>query len=180
MDGARTHGASIPVVGPFAGWKAGVSLPNAALILATAAGVAVRLAIRAVAHWAPAMDTTSVAAVLHFAPNVSCLRLLMPFRCAGINAASSWGCFRNDVMEGVGVLLTAGPAWRTGAGRADIRVAAALLVLLLGSAMRVARCLGGTAACLTGRRRTEAVPADRAARGALRTKRRTCLRCEAA
>ena len=117
--------------------------------------------------------------VTHVVPLVRTLRKARP------QASIAWIIGKGERrllegLEGVGVLLTAGPAWRTGAGRADIRVAAALLVLLLGSAMRVARCLGGTAACLTGRRRTEAVPADRAARGALRTKRRTCLRCEAA
>ncbi|MFZ5657104.1 MAG: cation transporter, partial [Pseudomonadota bacterium] len=65
--------------------------------------------------------------------------LLTPFRHGDINMASSWECSRNDVMEGVAVLLTAGAVWLTGSGWADIVVAAALLVLFLRSAMRVTR-----------------------------------------
>ena len=137
LGDALTYGASLAVVGRPAPWKARVSLLKAALILAAAMGVAVQLAIRIGEPSAPALDTMSVAAVLNLAANVYCLRLLTPFRHGDINMASSWECSRNDVMEGVAVLLTAGAVWLTGSGWADIVVAAALLVLFLRSAMRV-------------------------------------------
>ncbi|MEW6100505.1 MAG: cation transporter [Pseudomonadota bacterium] len=126
LGDALTYGASIAVVGRPAPWKARVSLLKAALILAAAMGVAVQLAIRIGEPSAPALDTMSVAAVLNLAANVYCLRLLTPFRHGDINMASSWECSRNDVMEGVAVLLTAGAVWLTGSGWADIVVAAAL------------------------------------------------------
>ena len=139
LGDALTYGASLAVVGRPAPWKARVSLLKAALILAAAMGVAVQLAIRIGEPSAPALDTMSVAAVLNLAANVYCLRLLTPFRHGDINMASSWECSRNDVMEGVAVLLTAGAVWLTGSGWADIVVAAAMLVLFLRSAMRVTR-----------------------------------------
>jgi Co/Zn/Cd efflux system component len=51
--------------------------------------------------------------------------------------SSAWECSRNDVFEGVAVLVTAGAIWISGSGWPDLVVAAVLLVMFLRSSVRV-------------------------------------------
>jgi Co/Zn/Cd efflux system component len=51
--------------------------------------------------------------------------------------ASSWECSRNDVYEGIAVLAATGLVFVFEAGWPDLLIAAALLVLFLGSSARV-------------------------------------------
>lgn len=139
LGDALTYGMSLAVVGASARAKARVALLKAALIVGAAVAVALQLAWRIRSPSAPVLEPMSIAALLNLAANGYCLYLLTPFRKGDINMSSSWECSRNDVAEGVAVLAAAGIVWLTGSGWPDIIAAAALLVLFLRSAVRVAR-----------------------------------------
>lgn len=53
----------------------------------------------------PIVDTMGVAVLLN--PNLICLNLLAPHREGDVNLASAWECSRNDVFEGLAVIVTA-------------------------------------------------------------------------
>jgi Co/Zn/Cd efflux system component len=78
-----------------------------------------------------------VAAVLNLTANAICLWLLTPYRSGDVNMASAWECSRNDVFEGLGVILATAAVWTFGSGWPDVVVAAALLLVFLRSAVRV-------------------------------------------
>jgi Co/Zn/Cd efflux system component len=80
-----------------------------------------------------------LAALLNLAANGFCLWLLTPYRNDDVNLASAWECARNDIFEGVSVVLAAGLVALFGAGWPDLLVAIALLVVFLRSALRVLR-----------------------------------------
>ena len=78
-----------------------------------------------------------LAALVNLAANLVCLWLLTPYRAGDVNMSSAWECSRNDVMEGVAVILTAVAVWAFGSGWPDVVVAIGLLILFLRSAVRV-------------------------------------------
>jgi Co/Zn/Cd efflux system component len=51
--------------------------------------------------------------------------------------ASAWECSRNDVLEGIAVIIAAIAVWAFGSGWPDVIVAIGLLALFLRSATRV-------------------------------------------
>jgi Co/Zn/Cd efflux system component len=63
--------------------------------------------------------------------------LLAPFRAGDLNLSSAWECSRNDVVEGVAVIVTAAAVWALDSAWPDLVVAAILLALFLRSALRV-------------------------------------------
>ena len=78
-----------------------------------------------------------IAACLNFFANLFCLFLLTPFRDDDINMASVWECSRNDVFEGIAVILAAGAVWISQSGLPDLLIAVFLLVLFARSAHRI-------------------------------------------
>jgi Co/Zn/Cd efflux system component len=85
----------------------------------------------------PIVEAMGIAAVLNLGANAVCLWLLIPYKTGDINMASAWECSRNDVLEGLAVIITAGAIWAFDSAWPDVVVAAALLVLFLRSAVRV-------------------------------------------
>lgn len=134
---AVTYAISFAVVGATAVAKARVSLLKGLLIFSAAIAVGVQIVWRLVNPDVPVAETMGLAAMLNLAANLICLHLLTPFRHGDVNMASAWECSRNDVMEGVAVVLAATAVWAFGAGWPDILVAVGLLVLFLRSASRV-------------------------------------------
>jgi Co/Zn/Cd efflux system component len=134
---AVTYAISFAVVGAAAIAKARVALLKGFLIFGAAIAVGVQIVWRLTNPDVPVAETMGLAAVLNLAANLVCLRLLTPFRHGDINMASAWECSRNDVMEGVAVILAAFSVWVFGAGWPDIVVAIGLLLLFLRSASRV-------------------------------------------
>jgi Co/Zn/Cd efflux system component len=134
---AVTYAVSFAVVGAAAVAKARVALLKGFLIFGAAIAVGVQIVWRVTNPDVPVVETMGLAAVLNLAANLVCLRLLTPFRHGDINMASAWECSRNDVMEGVAVVLAAFSVWVFGAGWPDILVAIGLLLLFLRSASRV-------------------------------------------
>jgi len=127
LGDALTYAVSLAVVGASAHLKGRVALLKGFLILGAAIAVA------------PIFESMGVAALLNLAANAVCLWLLNPYRAGDINMASAWECSRNDIYEGVAVILAAALVWAFGAGWPDLVIAAALLVLFLRSAVRVLR-----------------------------------------
>ncbi|CAH0288144.1 cation transporter [Stenotrophomonas lactitubi] len=139
LGDAATYLLSLLVVGAGVAAKARVALFKGALILATAVAVAVQIGWRLAHPQVPLFESMGLAALLNLAANGFCLWLLTPYRYDDVNLASAWECARNDIFEGVSVVLAAGLVALFGAGWPDLLVAVALLVVFLRSALRVLR-----------------------------------------
>jgi len=139
LGDAATYLLSLLVVGAGVAAKARVALFKGVLILAAAVGVAAQIGWRLAHPQVPLFESMGLAALLNLAANGFCLWLLTPYRNDDVNLASAWECARNDIFEGVSVVLAAGLVALFGAGWPDLLVAIALLVVFLRSALRVLR-----------------------------------------
>ena len=139
LGDALTYALSMAVIGASARAKARVAMIKGLLILGAALVVAVQIAWRLTELDAPVASTMSVAAVLNLVANAVCLRLLTPYRGGDVNMSSSWECSRNDVIEGVAVIVAAAAVWIFASPWPDLAVAVVLLGIFLRSASRVLR-----------------------------------------
>ena len=139
LGDALTYLLSIAVIGASTRAKAKVALLKGLLILGAAIAVAVQIGWRLAHPEVPIFEAIGIAALLNLAFNGICLWLLTPYRHGDVNMASVWECSRNDVFEGIAVLLAAVGVWLFEAGWPDLLIAAALLVMFLRSAVRVLR-----------------------------------------
>jgi len=139
LGDAATYLLSLLVVGAGVAAKARVALFKGVLILAAAVAVAAQIGWRLAHPQIPLFESMGLAALLNLAANGFCLWLLTPYRNDDVNLASAWECARNDIFEGVSVVLAAGLVALFGAGWPDLLVAIALLVVFLRSALRVLR-----------------------------------------
>ncbi len=139
LGDAATYLLSLLVVGAGVVAKARVALFKGALILAAALAVAVQIGWRLAHPQVPLFESMGLAALLNLAANGFCLWLLTPYRNDDVNLASAWECARNDIFEGISVVLAAGLVALFGAGWPDLLVAIALLLVFLRSALRVLR-----------------------------------------
>ncbi len=137
LGDAATYALSLAVIGASARAKARVSLFKGLLILAAALAVALQIGWRLRHPAMPVFDTMGLAGVLNLIANGVCLFLLMPYRDGDINLASAWECSRNDILEGLAVVMAAVLVWLFGAGWPDLLIAGVLLLLFLRSAWRV-------------------------------------------
>ena len=134
-----TYAISFAVVGASSATKGKVAFFKGCLIMAAAIAVACQIGWRLLHPAAPLADVMGLVAALNLAANILCLALLTPMRHDDVNMASVWECSRNDVFEGVAVILTAGLVWLFRAGWPDLVVATLLLLMFLRSAFRVMR-----------------------------------------
>ncbi|GAB2615985.1 cation diffusion facilitator family transporter [Novilysobacter erysipheiresistens] len=139
LGDALTYLLSIAVIGASGRAKAQVALLKGLLIFGAAVAVAVQIGWRLGHPEVPVFEAIGIAGLANLALNGICLWLLTPYRHGDINLASAWECSRNDVFEGLAVLLAAAGVWWFGAGWPDLVVAGALLLLFVGSAWRVLR-----------------------------------------
>lgn len=139
LGDALTYLVSILVVGASSTAKARVALLKGLLILAAAVAVGIQIIWRLFNPETPVVETMGAAAILNLGANFLCLILLSPYRHSDINMSSVWECSRNDVFEGVAVILATAAVWFFDAGWPDIVVATALLALFSRSAVRVLR-----------------------------------------
>jgi Co/Zn/Cd efflux system component len=137
LGDAITYALSFAVVGASTVAKARVAFFKGLMILGAAVAVALQIAWRAFHPGVPIVETMGLAAILNLAANAACLWLLTPYRSGDVNMSSAWECSRNDVFEGVGVILTTAAVWALGSGWPDVIVAAVLLAVFLRSAVRV-------------------------------------------
>lgn len=136
---AVTYALSLAVIGATCAAKARVALFKGLLIFGTAAAVAVQIAWRISNMETPIFETMGIAALLNLGANLICLRLLYPYRNGDVNMSSVWECSRNDVTEGIAVIVATVAVWFTNSGWPDILIASVLVVLFLRSASRVLR-----------------------------------------
>ena len=134
---AVTYALSFAVVGAASVAKARVALFKGLMILSAALAVAFQIGFRILHPETPIVETMGVAALLNLGANLVCLRLLTPYRDGDLNMASAWECSRNDVMEGLAVIVTTLAVWVFESGWPDVVIAIALLILFLHSAGRV-------------------------------------------
>ncbi len=86
---------------------------------------------------APIFQAMSGLALLNLAGNVACFGLLWRHREEGVNMRSVWECSRNDIADGLPVLVAAAGVWATGAAWPDLVVASGLALLFFRSAYRI-------------------------------------------
>lgn len=137
LGDALTYGLSLAVVGASGIAKARVAFFKGVLISLAAVGVAVHIIWAITSQSAPVVEIMSISALLNLAANLVCLRLLYPHRNSDVNMTSVWECSRNDVVDGLAVIVAAFLVWVFGSGWPDILVAIALLVFFIRSAVRV-------------------------------------------
>lgn len=139
LGDAITYGLSIAVVGASAKAKARVALLKGALILGSAVAVSVQIALRLLHPSVPIFETIGIVGALNLLANLACLTLLTPYRHGDVNMSSAWECSRNDVAEGLAVLVAAAGVWLFEASWPDLVVGSALLLVFLRSAVRIFR-----------------------------------------
>lgn len=137
LGDALTYALSLVVVGASSLAKARVALFKGFLILGAALAVGVQIVWRVLNPEIPIFEGMGLAALLNFGANLACLKLLIPHRSGDINLASAWECSRNDVYEGIAVIVAAAGVWWFESGWPDLLVAVGLLILFLRSASRV-------------------------------------------
>jgi len=139
LGDALTYALSLAVIAASPLAKARVALFKGVLILGAAAAVALQIGWRLAHPSVPLFEGMGVAGVLNLGMNLICLRMLTPYRDGDINLSSAWECARNDIYEGLAVIVAAALVWLFGAGWPDLLIAMALLLLFLRSALRVLR-----------------------------------------
>ena len=137
LGDALTYALSMAVVSAGALAKAQVALFKGFLISFAALAVAVQVAWRLLHPETPVVMTMSIAAILNLAANSFCLWLLTAYKDDDVNMSSVYECSRNDVFEGVAVIVTAGAVWLFRSPWPDLLVAIGLLIMFSRSAARV-------------------------------------------
>ena len=110
LGDALTYALSLAVVSASALAKARVALFKGILILLAAMVVAGQIIWRLQNPETPVVETMSIAATLNLVANGLCLWLLSRHKNDDVNMRSVYECSRNDVYEGVAVIVTAAPA----------------------------------------------------------------------
>jgi Co/Zn/Cd efflux system component len=134
---AVTYALSFAVVGATSAVQARVAMFKGIMIAGAALAVALQIGWHALHPETPIFETMGLAALLNLGANLVCLRLLMPFRSGDLNMASAWECSRNDVIEGLAVIMAAAAVWVFDSAWPDLIVAVTLLIVFLRSAVRV-------------------------------------------
>ena len=134
---ALTYALSLIVIGSATFVKARIAIFKGILILSSALVVAYVIILRLLHPETPIFETMGVAAILNFVANLFCLWLLTPYRNKDVNMSSAWECSRNDVAEGLAVILAAVAVWMFKSGWPDLVIAIGLLILFSRSAIRV-------------------------------------------
>lgn len=139
LGDAITYGLSLFAVARGSVTKSRVALWKGGLILLGAIGVGAQVVHRLVDPTVPIFTVMGGFALAGLAANGACLYLLSRHRHEDINMASVWECSRNDIVSNLSVLIAAIAVRETGRGWPDLVVAAALVLILGRSAIRVLR-----------------------------------------
>lgn len=136
---SMTYALSLAVIGATNVAKAKVALFKSLMIFAAAVAVAIQIGWRVLHPETPVFESMGIAALLNLGANLLCLRLLTPYRRGDVNMSSAFECSRNDVIDGLAVILATAAVWAFQSGWPDIVVAVGLLIVFLRSAVRVVR-----------------------------------------
>lgn len=139
LGDALTYALSLAVVGASLAAQSRVAFVKGLLIFGAAIAVAAQIVYRLLNPTVPLFETMGAVGLVNLAANGVCLWLLTPYRNGDVNMASAWECSRNDIYEGLAVLVAAAAVYAFGAGWPDLIVAGGLLILFLRSSFRVLR-----------------------------------------
>jgi Co/Zn/Cd efflux system component len=139
LGDALAYAVSLAVIGLGARMKARAAMLKSVLIFAAGLFVLAQLIGRSMDPQTPLAVGMAVAAAINLVANGVCLAMLTPLRGDDVNMASVWLCSRNDVAEGIAVLVTAAMVYVTASPIPDLFVAAVLLWLFFGSAYRISQ-----------------------------------------
>lgn len=139
LGDALAYAVSLAVIGLGARMKARAALLKSMLIFAAGLFVLAQIIGRSLDPQTPLAVGMAMAAGINLIANGICLVMLTPLRDDDVNMASVWLCSRNDVAEGVAVLITAAMVYITASPIPDLVVAGVLLWLFFGSAYRISR-----------------------------------------
>lgn len=120
-------------------WKGGAALVKGIIILAFGIGVLAEVIIKLRSGVPPSSRLMLIFGGIALAANLTCLRLLWPFRRQDVNMSSTFACSRNDVISNTGVLLAAGGVALTGTPWPDLLVGTMVAAIFLRSAFQVIR-----------------------------------------
>ncbi len=137
LGDALTYGLSIYAVSKGASVKAKVALFKGWLILLAAFVVVAQIIYRFFVPSLPVFEIMGTFSLLGLIANSITLFALWRHRKEDVNMSSVWECSRNDIATNISVFIAAGAVWLTESGWPDVVVAAALVWLLIRSAMRV-------------------------------------------
>ncbi len=137
LGDALTYAISLIVIGAAPFVKARVAMFKGLLILSSALVVAYVIILRLLQPETPVFETMGLAAIVNLVANLSCLLLLTPYRNKDVNMSSAWECSRNDVAEGLAVIVAAIAVWVFNSGWPDLVIAFGLLIMFSRSAIRV-------------------------------------------
>ena len=137
LGDAMTYALSLMVVASGITAKAKVALFKGVLILLAALLVLSQIGYKLLFPETPIFELMGIFSLVALAANSMCLALLWRHRNEDINMSSVWECSRNDIATNLSVFVAAGAVWFFEAGWPDVIVAAALVILLLQSSVRV-------------------------------------------
>ena len=137
LGDALTYALSLMVISATSLAKARVALFKGVLIGLAALMVAVQIIWRFQNPEVPVVQTMTIAAILNLFANSFCLWMLSRHRHDDVNMNSVYECSRNDVFEGLAVILTAALVWKFDSYWPDLIVAIMLLLMFSRSALRV-------------------------------------------
>ena len=136
---ALTYGLSLAVVGASVAAQRRVAIVKGTLIALAAVAVAIQIGWRLLHPAVPIFEAMGVIALANLAANAVSLALITPYRHGDINMASAWECSRNDIYEGIAVVVAAAMVVVFDAGWPDLLIASVLLLLFSRSAYKVLR-----------------------------------------
>ncbi len=139
LGDALAYAVSLAVLGASAAAKARAALFKSLLMGLAALVVLVQLIFRGAHPLTPIAEIMGLAAMLNLMANGVCFALLTPHRADDINMASVWQCSRNDLAEGMAVVLTAFAVYWTASPLPDLLIGGLLLLLFSHSAIATAR-----------------------------------------
>lgn len=137
LGDALTYALSLAVVAASTYAKARVALFKGFLICIAALAVAAHISWRLLNPETPLVTAMSVAAILNLLANSFCLWLLAAHKDDDVNMSSVYECSRNDVLEGIAVIVAAALVWALDSPWPDLLVAIILLIMFSRSAARV-------------------------------------------
>ena len=139
LGDALAYLVSLAVLGASAAAKARAALFKSMLMGIAALVVFAQLILRGAFPLTPIAEVMGLAAVANLIANGVCFALLPPHRADDINMASVWHCSRNDLAEGLAVVVTAAAVYWTASPLPDLLIGGLLLLLFSHSAVTTAR-----------------------------------------
>ena len=134
---AVVYGIGLYAVGRAAGAKIGAALVSGYFQMALALIVVLDVSRRAVFGSEPEPAFMVVIGLVALAANIVCLGLITKHRDGGVHMRASWIFSKNDVIANVGVVVSGGIVFVTGARWADLIVGFGIAYIVFRGALAI-------------------------------------------